>query len=121
MHLATMSIDELLTKLDSTHELNRDAMLEKIVLLTVATFCVSTELRFIAMSDDHKKDPNNPAVAPPLIEPTTLGLKLASHIDFKRKLAEFWHIKAVRMGCTFLPADSPLVTHCVNNFIKHHK
>ena len=33
--------------IDNSHELSRDAMLEKIVLLTVSYFCVGTELRFL--------------------------------------------------------------------------
>jgi hypothetical protein len=32
---------------DNSHELSRDAMLEKIILLTVSYFCVGTELRFL--------------------------------------------------------------------------
>jgi hypothetical protein len=47
-----MSLDELNLKLENTHELNRDAMLEKIVLLTVSYFCVGTEQRFIAAKDE---------------------------------------------------------------------
>ena len=33
--------------IDNSHELSRDAMLEKIILLTVSYFCVGTELRFL--------------------------------------------------------------------------
>lgn len=44
MHLSPMNLDELHSKLEITHELNRDAMLEKIVLVTVAYFCLGTEL-----------------------------------------------------------------------------
>ena len=33
--------------IDNSHELSRDAMLEKIVLITVSYFCVGTELRFL--------------------------------------------------------------------------
>ena len=41
---------------DNSHELSRDAMLEKIILLTVSYFCVGTELRFLNnASDDSKK------------------------------------------------------------------
>jgi hypothetical protein len=33
--------------IDNSHELSRDAILEKIILLTVSYFCVGTELRFL--------------------------------------------------------------------------
>ncbi len=52
MHLSPMNLDELHSKLEITHELNRDAMLEKIVLITVAYFCLGTELRFIALKSN---------------------------------------------------------------------
>lgn len=48
MHLSPMNSDELSAKLDKTHELNKDAMLEKIILLVVSFFCVGTELRFLS-------------------------------------------------------------------------
>jgi hypothetical protein len=120
MHLATMSVEELETKLDTTHELNRDAMLEKIVLLTVACFCVATELRFIAMKEEHENDPSLPAIAPPLLESTMPAKKLNSRIKFKRKCSELWHTKSVRTGCTFLAPECPLVNHILNNYRKHH-
>ncbi len=31
----------------TTHELGKDSMLEKIVLVSVAYFCIATEMRFI--------------------------------------------------------------------------
>lgn len=48
MHLSTMNIDELFSRSETNHELNRDAMLEKLVLLTVGYFCVGTEIRFMS-------------------------------------------------------------------------
>lgn len=47
MHLSPMNLDELQCVSEITYELNRDAMLEKIVLVIVSFFCVGTELRFI--------------------------------------------------------------------------
>jgi hypothetical protein len=44
-----MSLDDLNIHVDSSHELSRDAMLEKIILLSVSYFCVGTELRFLAL------------------------------------------------------------------------
>ena len=48
MHLSPMNTDELTYKLDRSHEINKDAMLEKIILLIVSFFCVGTELRFLS-------------------------------------------------------------------------
>ena len=47
MHLSLMGTEELNTKQETTHELCKDSMLEKIVLVCVAYFCVGTEMRFI--------------------------------------------------------------------------
>lgn len=47
MHLLPMSIEELNLHIDNSHELSRDAMLEKIILISVSYFCVGTELRFL--------------------------------------------------------------------------
>jgi len=88
MHLSPMNLDELHSKLEITHELNRDAMLEKIVLITVSYFCLGTELRFIANSEkgDKEKDMEE---------------------------SDLWHSKALRIACKFLPENCPLLTHII--------
>lgn len=52
MHLSLMGVDELNAKMENTHELCKDAMLEKIVLITVSYFCIGTEMRFIVNKTD---------------------------------------------------------------------
>ena len=47
MQLNMMGAEELNTKLENTHELTKDTMLEKIVLITSAYFCIATEICFI--------------------------------------------------------------------------
>ena len=47
MHLLPMCLEELNLHIDNSHELSRDAMLEKLILLSVSYFCVGTELRFL--------------------------------------------------------------------------
>jgi hypothetical protein len=42
-----MGAEELNTKLEHTHELTKDTMLEKVVLITSAYFCIATEICFI--------------------------------------------------------------------------
>lgn len=47
MHLQPLQTEELNLHIDNSHELSRDAMLQKLILLTVSYFCVGTELRFL--------------------------------------------------------------------------
>jgi hypothetical protein len=47
MHLSLMGAEELNAKLENTHELCKDSMLEKIVLVSVSYFCIGTEMRFL--------------------------------------------------------------------------
>jgi len=47
MHLQPLAHEEMNLHLDNSHELTRDAMLAKIILLTVSYFCIGTELRFL--------------------------------------------------------------------------
>ena len=55
MHLQPLSSEEMNLHIDNSHELSRDAMLQKIILITVSYFCVGTELRFLNNSGDDKK------------------------------------------------------------------
>ena len=55
MHLLPMSLEELNLHIDNSHELSRDAMLEKIILLSVSYFCVGTELRFLSTTNTTKE------------------------------------------------------------------
>jgi hypothetical protein len=72
MHLQPLSTEEMNLHVDNSHELSRDAMLEKIILLTVSYFCVGTELRFLNNASDDKKN-------------TELEKKL------KKEQSEMWH------------------------------
>ena len=55
MQLQPINIEEMNLHTDNSHELSRDAMLEKIILLTVSYFCVGTELRFLSHCEEEKK------------------------------------------------------------------
>lgn len=59
MHLLPMSLEELNLHIDNSHELSRDAMLEKIILLSVSYFCVGTELRFLSSPASQKDQKNS--------------------------------------------------------------
>ena len=79
-------------------ELARDSIVEKLSLLAVSYFCVSTELRFLVNSKE------NPSVDP---------------VQVKAE-SEYWHGKAIEISCTFLPSESPLVSHIHQSYKKHH-
>lgn len=55
MHLAGMTLDELSFPDDLAHELNKDAMLEKIILVTTAYFCLGTEYWFLSLPNSDPK------------------------------------------------------------------
>ncbi len=92
MHLSLMGAEELNAKLEPTHELCKDAMLEKIVLLSVGYFCIGTEMRFLMTS-----------------------LPAAQHAE-ARKDSEAWHAKALHLSSTFLPPECPLVVHIHSSY-----
>ena len=52
MSMAPLSVEELSSnngvKSETYHEVARDSMLEKIILIIIAYFCIATEMRFIA-------------------------------------------------------------------------
>lgn len=98
MQITPLTIHDLLTTPNIEIELARDSVIEKISFLAVAYFCVSTELRFLVNLKD------NPNVDP---------------IQIKSE-SEFWHGKALEVACTFLPSESPLVSHILSSYNKHH-
>jgi len=67
--------------------LTRELIIERIMLLITAYFCLGTELRFLKQMK---------------IEGFTESLD-----------AEFWHGKALEISVKFLPGDTPLVKHIV--------
>ena len=55
MHLSPLTLQEMNLHLDNSHELTRDALLEKVILLAISYFCIGTELRFLANSKSDKE------------------------------------------------------------------
>ena len=88
MHLLPMNLDELNLHIDNSHELSRDAMLEKIILLAGSYFCVGTELRF----------------------------RCQKSVEFTKGDSEQWHGKALESSCMFLPSECPLVSHIIMSY-----
>jgi len=68
-------------------------IIERIMLLITAYFCMGTELWF---------------------------LKQMKIEGFDSSDAEFWHGKALELSVWFLPGDAPLVKHIVSSYQKHH-
>ena len=81
-------------------ELNRDAFLEKLSVLTVSYFCVSTEMRFLLQ------------LRGSLMKP---AMKKEKEYE-----SEYWHAKALELACTFLPSECPLLNHILLSYQKHH-
>jgi hypothetical protein len=98
MQINPLTIHDLHSSSSIEIELARDSIIEKISFLAVSYFCVSTELRFLVNLKD------NPNVDP---------------VQIKSE-SEFWHGKALEISCTFLPSESPLVSHIFASYKKHH-
>jgi len=103
MHLNMMGAEELNTKLENTHELTKDTMLEKVVLITSAYFCIATEICFIL--NQRKKEKLERAN----FGSSELDISDLTHTDnFTKKDSEAYHAKALHIGLMFLPKDCPL-------------
>ena len=82
MHLSLMGVEELNAKLETTHELCKDSMLEKIVLISASYFCIGTEMRFLMNKTQHNNILSN---------------------MFAKKDSEAFHAKAMHISSLFLP------------------
>ncbi len=91
MQISPITLQDVETVYDLDVELTRETLLEKVALLAVSYFCISTEKRFLAQSDSGSA-----------------------------RQSEFWHAKALEIACCFLPAECPLVTHVFSSYQKHH-
>jgi hypothetical protein len=91
---------ELLSSTRNETELSRDSFLEKISLLSVSYFCVSTEMRFLLQSRE---------------------MYLSAEVKKQREEeSEYWHVKALELACSFLPSECPLLNHVLLSYQKHH-
>jgi hypothetical protein len=92
--------------IDKTHEFSKDAMLEKVVLITSAYFCMSMEIKF------------------QIKEAKSLGYP-EDQLPFTAKDCETFHAKALHLALVFLPEDSPLADHFretySENYLKKNK
>ena len=91
MYLSALNFEDLDLDSDPKYELLRDAILEKIIMLTVAYFCISTELRLLSSNKNNKK-----------------------------VNGEYFHFKAVEFSSMFLPVSCPIVKHYILSYYKHY-
>ena len=96
MQIQPVCMKDLLSNARNETELSRDSFLEKISLLGVSYFCVSTEMRFLLLSREQY---------------------LSSPVKKTREFeSEFWHAKALEVACTFLPSECPLLNHILLSY-----
>lgn len=100
MQIQPIRMRDFLTFNRNEHQLSRESFLEKLQLLVVSYFCVSTELRFIIQSRS--------------------GF-MKSEVKKEKELEqEYWHVKALDIACAFLPSECPLFNHILLSYQKHH-
>jgi len=95
MQMTPISLQDLLSSYNNDLELTREALLEKIALLCVSYFCISTEKRFLSQEN-------------------------CGRFQKAAKESEYWHAKSLEIACCFLPAECPLVSHIFSSYQKHH-
>jgi hypothetical protein len=93
MHLGPMSLEDLAMSPQIAHEICRDALYEKVIMLTIAYFSLATESRFIYTEEN---------------------------LQEYQVESRYWHKAAVEFSCVFLPTECPLVAHIVSSYEKHH-
>ena len=85
---------------ETSHELCKDAMLEKIVLISVGYFCIATEMRFIMQKVKNSSS--------------------QSLSSMSKKDSETYHAKALHICSLFLPKECPLVQHVTQSYGKNY-
>ena len=100
MQIQVISMKDFLQEANDEIELSRESFLNKLSILIVTYFCVSTEMRFLLQMRSQYLKPE---------------------VKRDRELeSEFWHAKALEIACTFLPSECPLLNHVLLSYQKHH-
>jgi hypothetical protein len=98
MQIQPVRIEDMLSGPRNETQFNRASFIDKISLICVSYFCISTEIRFIIQL---KEDP--------LYDEKVKGEE-----------SEYWHSKSLEIACSFLPSDCPLLNHIHLSYQKHH-
>ena len=89
MYLSPLNDEDIILESDPKYELLRDAILEKVVMLTVSYFCIAMEMKKLS------PEPNN-----------------------KKTNGEYFHYQAVYFSDLYLPVSCPIVKHYINSYYK---
>jgi hypothetical protein len=100
MYLSAINSEDLDLDSEPYFELLRDAIIEKVVMLTVSYFCLATEIRFL--KDENPKGKSN-----------ICG-------EYSNQYSEFWHANSVEYACSYLPCTCPIVKHYISSYHKHY-
>mmetsp|Transcript_5447 Transcript_5447/g.8450 ORF Transcript_5447/g.8450 Transcript_5447/m.8450 type:complete len:343 (-) Transcript_5447:3882-4910(-) len=100
MQIQPVRMQDFMVAYRNEHQLSRESFLEKLQLLIVSYFCVSTEQRFIIQSRS--------------------GFMRSEIKKSKELEQEYWHVKALDIACAFLPSECPLFNHILLSYQKHH-
>ena len=92
MYLSPLNDEDLELESDPKYELLRDAILEKIVMLTVSYFCIAMEMKQLSHEQNNKK------------------------IN-----GEFFHYQAIFFSNLYLPVSCPIVKHYINSYYKYYE
>jgi hypothetical protein len=115
MHLSLMGAEEINDNNNSksleqtTHELCKDSMLEKIVLVSVAYFCIATEMRFLMSKNGGNTNKNNGQMK-----------GTSSQYNFNKQDSEAFHAQALQISSIFLPNECPLVSHVIKSYKRNY-
>lgn len=91
MRITPLKAEDFNTLRDNYSEINQDTLIEKVILLGICYFSLSTELR--------------------LLDESLSKYNVAS---------ERIHSKAVEITCLYLPLSCPLVEHVSSSYLKYH-
>jgi hypothetical protein len=89
MQIKPFKMKDLLMSQRNEQELSRESFLEKLTLLIVSYFCISTEMRFMVQSQNL---PANSAEQ------------------------EYYHVRALDISVAFLPNECPLLNHIILSY-----
>ena len=91
MYLSALNYDDLDLESEPKYELLRDSILEKVIMLTVAYYCLANELKLLC------KDKNN-----------------------KNINGEYYLFNAINLSIFFLPVSCPIIRHYITTYHKNY-
>ena len=97
MQMQPILLKDFLVEERPSYQLTREAFLEKISIICVSYFCMSTEIRFLL---NKKKNLSN----------------LPKTVKINRESQEFWHTKSLEIAVMFLPSECPLLNHILLSY-----